>query len=261
MTTMSRKQLNSMGRKELIAMLGPSMLSSTTSGMGIEELRHEVAIRSTVTEDMTDSMSRTEENSLYLEYRKGAEAVKPPVAILSFQGWRDEGRPTAQQFHSFYNQPTPGEIRTNQEVNNKMSATETTATDAKAPRAKSTKTLIRELFANEKAAYTLEEIEQATGKQKGAVTTAISDLKSEKYCKPGEPLSLHRWTSDNKYRLTAEPESAKPAKVAPASKTSEQTTQASIPATGTASQDKGLVLENQQPTEQTVVKEEALDIS
>lgn len=90
-------------------------------------------------------------------------------------------------------------------------ATTTTEKKEAAPRPKGAKVLVRELYAaNPGGAYTVEEIASAIGKEKGSVTTAISDLKSATYCKPGDPLVLHRH-KDGKYSLTAEVEAAAPA--------------------------------------------------
>lgn len=78
------------------------------------------------------------------------------------------------------------------------------ATEPKAPRPKGAKLLIRELYTDESTALTIDEMAAATGKQNGSLQTAISDLKSSKYCAPGDPLVLNKW-SDGKYRLAEEP--------------------------------------------------------
>ena len=109
----------------------------------------------------------------------------------------------------------------NQNKSTGAAAAASTDKKAKAPRPKGAKVLVRELFADANAAYSLDELAAKTGKPAGSITTAISDLRSTKYCKPGDPLNLHRW-SDGKYRLTEEPKAAETA-AAPAGQTQETT--------------------------------------
>jgi hypothetical protein len=77
-------------------------------------------------------------------------------------------------------------------------------------RAKGVKSLIRELFTVPGASHSVDDIMSLTGGTKVSVTTALSDLRSPTYCKPGEPLSLTRLPS-GKYELIA-PEEAEAAK-------------------------------------------------
>ena len=70
----------------------------------------------------------------------------------------------------------------------------------KPARAKGVKSLIRELFSIAGARHTVEEICALTAGTKVSVATAISDLRSAKYCTPGDPLPLTR-LSDSKYAL------------------------------------------------------------
>ena len=60
------------------------------------------------------------------------------------------------------------------------------------------KALIRTLFKEEGVAYTVEEICEKTGKGRSNVTTALSDLKSDKYCGPGGKIILCR-RNDGRY--------------------------------------------------------------
>lgn len=91
----------------------------------------------------------------------------------------------------------------------------------KAPRPKGAKVLVRELYAaNPAGEFTVEEISTAIGKPASSVTTALSDLRSEKYCKPGEPLVLHRHAS-GKYSLTAEVKPEAPPAAAAGTQSSE----------------------------------------
>jgi len=85
---------------------------------------------------------------------------------------------------------------------------------AKPARAKGVKSLIRELFAVADARHSLEDIMKLTGGTKVSVTTAISDLRSTTYCKPGEPLSLTRLPDGNYALVSAEAAAAEKAKVA-----------------------------------------------
>lgn len=167
---------------------------------------------------MTDQeIDATEESRLYHEFVTAAKTIPEKVSVMSIQSWRDEGRPTAEEFYPSL-QPG-GRVRFQfPDEGDSMSTAQTKVTapeTPKAPKAKSTKVLVRELFSSSSAAYTREEIMAATGKGEGSVTTAISDLKSEKYCKPGTPLVLYRW-ADQKYRLTAEPIAETASAAAPA---------------------------------------------
>jgi len=74
-------------------------------------------------------------------------------------------------------------------------------------RAKGVKQLIRELFSQAGARYTVAEMCEKTGGTEVSVKTAISDLRSPTYCKPGDPLNLSR-VEDNKYALLSDKELA-----------------------------------------------------
>ena len=67
---------------------------------------------------------------------------------------------------------------------------------------KGVKVLIRQLFAVEGARHSIEDVMHLTEGSKSSVTTAISDLRSPKYCKPGEPLRLTR-LPDGNYALVS----------------------------------------------------------
>lgn len=67
-------------------------------------------------------------------------------------------------------------------------------------KAKGVKAIIRELYSVAGAAYTIEELVELTGKTKVTVSTAISDLKNEKYAGKEGVLMLTRGQGD-KYRI------------------------------------------------------------
>ena len=69
-------------------------------------------------------------------------------------------------------------------------------------KAKGVKSLIRALFAVTGARHSIVEICALTAGTDVSVKTAISDLRSATYCKPGEPLFLTR-LADGKYALLA----------------------------------------------------------
>ncbi len=89
---------------------------------------------------------------------------------------------------------------------------------AKPARAKGVKQLIRELFAVPGARHSIDDIMTLTSGTKVSVTTAISDLRSATYCKPGEPMSLTR-LGDGKYALLSADEIAAAKADAEAAKT------------------------------------------
>jgi len=89
-------------------------------------------------------------------------------------------------------------------------------------RTKGVKTLIRELFAVPGARHSVDDICKLTEGTKVSVTTAISDLRSPTYCKPGDVLNLTR-LADGMYghlstgeaeKLAADTEKAKEAAAA-----------------------------------------------
>lgn len=193
-------------------------------------------------------MNLKEENIAYQEYVAAAKAILPRVAVMSIIHWRHEGRPTAKDWYSQL-QPKPetsaqGDTITMSEQANTettapaaapiATAANTTAAPAtpaapKAPKEKSTKALVRELFANQDAAYSADEIVAATGKLKQTVTATIAHLKNPKACKPGDPLHLYHW-KDGKYRLTAPPvEVAAPAVAAPVAAPTAEAAPAIVP--------------------------------
>ena len=74
----------------------------------------------------------------------------------------------------------------------------------KAAKAKGVKALIRDLFAVEGARHNVADIVRITGGTEVSVKTALSDLRSPVYCKPGEPLTdLHR-LPDGNYGIVSE---------------------------------------------------------
>jgi len=88
---------------------------------------------------------------------------------------------------------------------------------AKAARSKGVKALIRDLFAVEGAKHTVAEIVELTGGSEVSVKTALSDLRSATYCKPGEPIELYRLPSGHyaivsKEQVAAEKAAAEQAK-------------------------------------------------
>lgn len=162
-------------------------------------------------------MNLSEENKLFNEYERAAKEITPRVAIMSIQHWREAGRPTASYWYvdqfikpAGVNPASQGEptiMSTPETGTGAPNATPTsTAPAAKEKKARpaGAKTLVRQVYANEPAGeYTVEELASKTGKPTSSITTAISDLRSTKYCKPGDPLVLHRH-SNGKYSLTEE---------------------------------------------------------
>jgi hypothetical protein len=154
---------------------------------------------------MTGQTRKDELEAYFRLYANEAKVAEPRVALLSLSGWVQSGRPTFEQYHRRPKLQTPeGDKMTDVNTN----ATETTKPvkekKEKAPRPPGAKALVRQIFAaNPNAALTIEEIAAQTGKPASSITTAISDLKSTKYCKPGDPLKLYRH-STGKYSLVEE---------------------------------------------------------
>ena len=82
------------------------------------------------------------------------------------------------------------------------------------PRTKGVKSLIRDLFAVEGARHTVAEIVTLTGGTEVSVKTALSDLRSATYCKPGEPLNLTRLPTGSYALLSPEQVAAEKEKLA-----------------------------------------------
>lgn len=130
------------------------------------------------------------------------------TSILSYRGWIEEGRPTFQERKERFSKPT----QTLEGENTTTMAKEKAEKKDKAPRPAGAKTLVRQILtAQPTASFSLEELAQQTGKPTSSITTAISDLKSSKYCKPGDPLVIHR-SKAGRYSLTAFVEEAEAGK-------------------------------------------------
>lgn len=140
---------------------------------------------------LTGQSRRDDLDTYFKEYANEQKAAGGN-AILSYKGWIEAGRPTFAERRAEFNKPKPQTPEGDNEMT-KTTTTNTTTKKEKAPRPAGAKALVREIFTKDpNAEFTIEELAQKTGKGVPSITTAISDLKSTKYSKPGEPLKLHR---------------------------------------------------------------------
>lgn len=132
----------------------------------------------------------------------------------------------------------------------------------KEPRAKGVKTLIREMFTGESGDtlhLSVEEIMERTKGTKPSVTTAISDLRSEKYCGKdgdGKCVTVNLVRVDGKYALegssalkAAQEREAKAAQEAEAKKEADKKAKADAKAAEKAAEDKKAKADTSKTTE------------
>lgn len=146
---------------------------------------------------------RDDLDEYFKRYADAAKQHEPRIAILSYSGWMQAGRPTFEQTQAQW-QKTTKTPEGDTTVTTEATAQTGTATTTKAKKARpaGAKALVRKIFTdNPGAELTIEELATQTGKPASSITTAISDLRSAKYSKPGDPLKLFRHKS-GKYSLT-----------------------------------------------------------